>query len=471
MSVRMIRTSPDSLRGTSLHYSRRILLPRRILLLGIALVALLAASVTATVAQSPEPASELDERPDIFLVMVDDLGYIEDDRIVERLPEVKEHILDAGLRFTRLYSETPLCCPGRASILTGRHTLDHGVIKNDGDLLDPETTIGAALLETDYHTLMVGKYLNQYGGVRMPPGWTHTAIMGDSDPTKFWVDGEVTFFGDQFKQDVVREVSVDWVEAAPQDQPVFGWFSSSAPHKCRDRANPDEDCRHPLVMEQDKDSELCAGIADFKPPSYSTKKPKLKAPGKMPNWPDGWQLTKICESMLVVDRMVGELVDAQAERDRPLYIAFVADNGMSWGQKGLPGKQVPTATHLPFYLAGPGIRAGATEALASNIDIAPTLAELAGASIAGADGQSLSPLFETEVAGREEMLEIMPSGPDQWAAIRTPEWRYIRWDNGTLELFDLQRDPWELTNVYAGNRDVANRFDRRLNRLVKDSEG
>jgi N-acetylglucosamine-6-sulfatase len=461
----MIRTSPNRSGDSSLHYSKRILLT------GIALLALIVTSTLAAVAQSPEPASELDERPDIFLVMVDDLGYIDDGRVVARLPEVKQHVVDAGLRFTQMYDETPLCCPGRASILTGRHTLHHGVIKNDGDLLDPKTTIGANLQDAGYHTLMVGKYLNQYDGIRMPPGWTHVGMMGDSNPTKFWVDGETTFFGDQFKQDVVRELSVDWVEAAPLDQPVFGWFSSSAPHKCRDRANPDEDCRHPLVMEQDKDSELCTGITDFKPPSYTTEKPDLKAPGKMPDWPNGWQLTKICESMLVVDRMVGELVDVQAERGRPLYIAFVSDNGMSWGQKGFPGKQVPTATHLPFYLAGPGIRAGETAALVSNIDIAPTLAEFAGETVAGADGQSLSPLFEVEVAGREEMLEIMPSGPEQWAAIRTPEWRYIRWDNGTLELFDIQNDPWELDNVRAGNRDVADRFDRRLNRLLKASEG
>ena len=76
-------------------------------------------------------------KPDDIVIIVDDLGAI-DDRILERLPNIRSLFLQGGLQFNDAYSETPLCCPGRASFLTGQHTAHHGVTVNDARLLESE---------------------------------------------------------------------------------------------------------------------------------------------------------------------------------------------------------------------------------------------------------------------------------------------------------------------------------------------
>jgi arylsulfatase A-like enzyme len=194
----------------------------------------------------------------------------------------------------------------------------------------------------------------------------------------------------------------------------------------------------------------------------------------MPPFEDGWPMDLTCGSLLVVDRMVAEVVAAQAERDRPAYLVFLSDNGMSWGQKGRAQKHVPTATPLPFYVSGPGVSAGESVALASTIDIAPTLAELAGVELAAGDGRSLVPqLRDPSMSGRDEMLEIMPADPDGfyegWAALRTPDRRYIRWDSGARELYDLVADPWEMMNLVDEDPARADAMDARLDELVEAS--
>ena len=135
------------------------------------------------------------------MVLVDDLGAI-DDRIIERLPNIKGLFIDHGLRFDHAYSETPLCCPGRASMLTGQHTKNHGVWKNLASLLDPSLTIATALQDAGYETYLVGKYLNKPESLtdKTPPGWTHIDMKrvnaedsdGDPNSSDFWLDGEFT---------------------------------------------------------------------------------------------------------------------------------------------------------------------------------------------------------------------------------------------------------------------------------------
>jgi choline-sulfatase len=195
----------------------------------------------------------------------------------------------------------------------------------------------------------------------------------------------------------------------------------------------------------------------------------------MPDFPDGWPLVTICESLLVVDRMVGELVEAQAARQRPGYLVFLSDNGMAWGQKAFPQKHVPAATRLPFYLAGPGIEPGATDAFLSNVDIGPTLAALGGTTLPS-DGATFLPLDESAASSADrEILEVMPADPagfyEGWAAIRTPELRYIRWDSGVRELFDVVADEWELENLVAARPEDAERLDLRLDALLEASRG
>jgi N-acetylglucosamine-6-sulfatase len=435
-----------------------------------AVAATLADATSAATSAAASPTS-----PDIIVVMVDDLGYIPDDRVVERLPAIRALWLEGGSRFTNLYTETPLCCPARATLLTGRHTLGHGVITNDGDPLDPSLTIATALDSVGYHTMLMGKYLNEYEGTRTPPGWDRVMMRERNVGASFSIDGEPVTFPDMHFDDALREQAVTWLREAPIDEPVLALISPRAPHRHPQKCERgDRGCQYlPLVMEEDQGSAACADIPSFRPPNYEVTDNRRAVPWVMPDFPDGWPLGDICASLLVVDRMVGGLLEAQAARERPAYFVFLSDNGMSWGQKAYPQKHVPTATRLPFYVSGPGVPTADIDVLLSNLDIAPTLAELGGTSLA-ADGASFVPLLEGSVhEGLGELLEVMPADPDGfyegWAAIRTPDLRFIRWDSGLRELYDVRADEWELDNLVESRADVAAGLEVRLDELLDAS--
>jgi arylsulfatase A-like enzyme len=440
----------------------------------------IAAGGSAALATSRAVAAA--DAPDIIVLMVDDLGYLPDDRVLERLPNIKKLWLDGGLRFTRFFDETPLCCPARATFLSGQHTLHHGVTLNDGDLFDPTTTLATALDDAGYQTMLMGKYLNDYEGTRTPPGWDRVLMRERNVGAYFSLDGQPVDYGDMHFDDALRAQVAPWIREASTDAPIFALVTPRAPHrhpqKCeRGQQGLQKGCTYmPLVMEQDQGAAACAGIPDFKPPNYGTEDNGKPVPWSMPDFPDGWPLVPICESLLVVDRMVKEIVDAQAERGRPAYFVFLSDNGMAWGQKSFPQKHVPPATQLPFYLAGPGIEPGETDAFLSNVDLGPTLAALAGTSLPGADGTSFLPLdAAADDAPDREILELMPADPDGfydgWAAVRTPQLRYIRWDSGVRELYDEVADEWELDNLVDSRPDDAARLDARLDELLEASKG
>jgi N-acetylglucosamine-6-sulfatase len=421
----------------------------------------------------PEAPSEGDARPDIIVVMVDDLGYIPDDRVLRRLPNIRRIWLEGGLRFRQMYDETPLCCPSRASFLTGQHTWRHGVVRNDGNLLDPSGTIAVAFQEAGYHTIMAGNYLNKVRGSRVPPGWDRAFIKGRNAPPTFWRDGRAVTYRGRFVDDVMREQVLRWLRRAPTDRPLFAWVAPVAPHVCTFRRSQ---CYTPPVLPADRGARECRGIPDYRPPSYSTATHPLEA-RPMPDWPTGWELRRICQSLLVVDRLVGQISAIQARRGRAAVLAFTSDNGMSWGQHGFTFKQTPPSSRVPFYVAGTGIAPATVDALTSKIDIAPTLADVADIAFPGADGVSFAQsLRGGPYFGRIEHLEVMPrsngsGGYPGWDALRTPRWHFIRWQTGRRELYDLEADPWELRNLVRSQEERAAMMEARLNELVAASGG
>ena len=425
-------------------------------------------TVLPTLAQSASP--EADERPDILVVMVDDFGYLEDERVLERLPNIGRLWLEGGLRFRHMYDESPLCCPSRVSFLTGQHTLNHGVVRNNGNLLDHNQTIAVALQEAGYHTIQAGRYLIRYDGSEVPPGWDKAFIMAAPEPPSFWRNGRLIEFERGFVDDITRRQTLRWVERAPPDRPLFAWVTPVAPHPCQ---SDGKQCYVPSVMARDDGARACAGVEKFKPPTYTTTT-NVREVRAMPDWRAGWRLRRVCESLRVVDRTVGQLLGAQAQRERPAYFIFTSDNGMAWGQKGFSLKHTPPSTRVPFYIAGPGIEASTTDAMTSKIDIAPTLAEIAGADVPWADGVSFRPLLEGEaLPGRDELLHVMPRSNarsyEGWKALRTPGWRFVQWQSGEEELYDLAADPWEATNVIDREPDVAAGMRTRLEELTKTS--
>jgi arylsulfatase A-like enzyme len=380
--------------------------------------------------------------------MADDIGDPGIGRIISRLPNIRRVFVEGGMRLTEMHGEVPLCTPGRANTLTGQHSLHNKVVRNDGDLLRPRGTVAFRLQRAGYHTMLGGKYLNNYSGRRVPIGW---------DRAKFlYPDAEGR----------LGRVAARWLTEAPVDRPVFAWFASSAAHKRKSSW-------HSRVLPRFKGAPECQGVAPFRPPTYQTwRKPKV-FPRNMPYWPGGWNMTTICESMLQVDELVGMVAEAQAARGRPAHLIFMSDNGMAWGQKGYPGKHVPLATRLPFYWAGPGIASGvSSDALLSNIDIAPTIARIAGVPLPTADGQSFrGVLYGNDDRGRGKTLTLMPKGKVQWTSVRTHRWHYIRWKDGRRELYDVTGSHWEpgSANLARKRPALVRKLDRELARMVSDS--
>ncbi len=388
--------------------------------------------------------------------MVDDLGAI-DDRILDRLPNIKSLFINDGLRFNAAYSETPLCCPGRASFLTGQHTRRNGVVQNDARLLDPSHTIATTLHEAGYYTMMIGKYLN--GAAQLtdhtPPGWDEVAMLNDWSSnlsSDWWVQDQPVVAGyfDRF----IGEQAASWLTAAPADQPVFMWVAPHAPHKSASTTSDWE----PDIEPQYVGDSRCSGIPPWHPPNYL-----------FAGEPDGYPLDDICRSLLTVDDMVGNLRDiVSAENRNPIWV-FTSDNGMAWGADGYLLKNVPQADKVPLYFAGPSVVEGRTDALVSNIDVSPTLASAAGTTMSFADGKSFLGVLHGDGGGRKAMLEDHPVGgptgegdvaTGPWWGVRTPHWHLIVW-NG-IQLYDLDADPWEMTDVAAEHPDVVKQLEGHL---------
>ncbi|MFV2063963.1 MAG: sulfatase [Chloroflexota bacterium] len=424
----------------------------------------------ATEARAPEGgpsnAQTVEVQPDIFVVLVDDLGFLPDQRVLERLPNIREVFLENGTRFTQMHNETPLCGPARAGLLSGQNTLRHGVIGNDGNALDLSRTLPLALDDVGYQTVMVGKLLNRWKGTRTPPGWDNVAMAKGAYRSAYWRNGELTSYRPMFIDEANRVQVVEWTEQAPPDAPLFLLASMRAPHVDQCVNEKGVTCYTPRVMERDIGAAECAGIPDFKPPSYSLER-RTGPAQDMPDWPDGWKLVDVCESLLVIDRMVGDIVEAQSERGRPAWFIFMSDNGMSWGQHGNPFKRVPWSTQMPMYISGPGVGQGETDALLSLIDIPVTIADIAGAEMPWADGRSFLPLLQGEGEGRSEVLEVMPGS---WSGLRTADRHYIRWDSGDVELYAYRDDPWHLDDLSDAEPEVVAQMDLRLDELLLASQ-
>jgi arylsulfatase A-like enzyme len=417
-------------------------------------------------------------------VLADDLDYAS----ALQMPEIGSQLQDEGVSFENASISYPICCPSRATMLTGEYAHNHNVKGNkrpDGGFEkfreegNEEVSIAARLQENGYRTALIGKYLNGYGQqdqTYVPPGWDEWyAKLGRYEYYDYDLNenGEVVSYGSEtedYLTDVLSEKATDFVrQAAADDAPFFAYVAPTAPHS---PATPAE--RHKDTL-SDK--------AAPRPSSYDEEDVSDK-----PSWIQ--ELTPISEkessqiddryqerleATLAVDEMVGSLVDeleVAGELDNT-YIVFTSDNGYQLGERRLKhGKKTPyeESAHVPLFVRGPGVPAGSTvENLVLNTDLASTFAELGGLDGFEADGRSLAPLMRGEEPPSwrsSVLLEAFLDGKsadgggdgegdegsrtDQTAfqAVRTETHKYVEHENGEKELYDLANDPNELENVY-----------------------
>jgi arylsulfatase A-like enzyme len=399
-----------------------------------------------------------DERkPNIVFILTDDQSVDS----VAHMPFV--HARTDWITFQNAFLNLPLCCPSRATLLSGLSSHHHGVEDNvSGRRFDASSTVATWLHGAGYRTALIGKYLNRYPFGRrpfVPPGWDEWAVFR-AEPAYFdyqlFEDGKTVSYGtaaEDYVTDVLAKKAVAFIERqAPE--PFFLYFSPNAPHGTRTNDPPIPAPRHvdadfsvprPPSFNEEDVSDKPAVVRSFAPVSSELADAFRRAQYR---------------TLLAVDDAVRDIFRALERRkllDRTV-IAFMSDNGFSFGEHRILGKgcEYEECIRTPLLVRHPNAQGRVISELISNVDIAPTFADIAdtcpGAAV---DGRSFLPLihgkqspslWRTALLIRGRLRPFRPEDPGFWG-LRTQRFTYVEHPGGERELYELQNDPYQLQNV------------------------
>jgi arylsulfatase A-like enzyme len=435
----------------------------------VAVALSLAGSVGVLWVGSQVASAQTSQRPNVLIFVTDDQRY---ENTMWVMPKTRRYFERGGVKYTNAFAVTPLCCPSRSTILTGRYAHNTGVHGNGAAgprALDPTTVFSRLLGEAGYRTGMVGKLLNSWPLGRRPPYFERWALSGDShinpefnvNGTVRTVDGYSTSlvgkFATRFLRGFEKDDRAPWLLYVAPHSPHFPWVPAA-----RDRHRPVGGWHgNPSVFESDRSD---------KPP-YVRSRAYSFAAGRSVR---AGQLRMLMSVDDVVERLFATLRSLRENR-RTIAI-FISDNGYTWAEHGLGGdghtggqKRVPytQSIQVPFYLRWPGhVAAGTTDGrITGTVDIAPTVLDAAGIAPDPAkpplDGHSL---LSAERRTRIVLEYWRESWIPTWASLRTNKYQYIEYygeggERTFREYYNLVKDPWQLRNLLhdsnPGGPDVA----------------
>jgi arylsulfatase A-like enzyme len=444
-------------------------------------------------AGAPRTTIEADaglSRPNLVVILADD-QTAESMRVMTRT----RRLLGAeGTTFANAFVAFPLCCPSRATLLTGQHAHNHGVRGNSAPAggygrLDHRNTLPVWLQAAGSSTAHLGKYLNGYGIAAppdVPPGWSRW--FGLVDPGTYGMydytvndDGALVRYGDSaadYQTDVLAAEAVELIRRrAGEEDPFFLVVAPLAPHLENSdqvgRGQPPRPApRHrgrfagePLPAKASIDE---ADVGDK--PRFVRRQRRLGAPQRAAVLARyRGQLASLLALDELVERVVAAL-DEVGELDRTV-ILYTSDNGFFHGEHRIAdGKFLPyeEAIHVPLLVRGPGFPAGhVAPQPVSNVDLAPTLVALSGAHAGRTmDGRSLLPVALDPRAGRGRalLIEGLVGNRPSYAALRSERWLWVEYAGGERELYDLAKDPLQLRSLHAAKAHAGRRAElsRRL---------
>jgi N-acetylglucosamine-6-sulfatase len=414
-----------------------------------------------------------DSRLNVVLILSDD----ERSDGTAVMKNVRTLLADHGVTFTDSHVTTSLCGPSRASILTGQYSHHTRVLQNFGphsfpafQAKDESNDLGAWMHDAGYETALVGKYVNSYTDASVhhavPPGWDDWQVM-DSIPMEAYYNysindnGTLVHYGNKpsdYSTTVLAHKAVQFIQGARH--PFFLYFAPVAPHL--------------PAIPAPKDRGKLENIAPIHDPAFNQRNI-----GKEP-W-RFWHKNLLSaaaqlyinhvrirqeESLLALDRSVRSVVQALKARHElnRTVILYTSDNGFLWGEHRLGGKIWPfeESTHVPLIVRTPWTTSPErNNNPVLNIDLAPTIGALTGVKPGlPQDGRSLVPFLHDEsTPWRHAFLEeylgndlLHKGGPPPYVAVQTRRNLYVEYKNGWRELYNLRKDPWELSNLAGDPR-------------------
>jgi N-acetylglucosamine-6-sulfatase len=409
--------------------------------------------------------AERDPRWNFVVIVTDDQpadSIPHDPAVMPYLQSVTGDPNDHWVVFRNGFVNTPLCCPSRSTMLTGLYTHNHGVLTNDdGRLLDESATIAAWLHDAGYHTGLIGKYLNQYpfgSAPFVPYGWDRWWGKEQGPLASLYQDytliqqGVATHYGhtpEHYATDLYAQKAVEFISEAPPERPFLLWFAPTAPHPPWVVAP-----RHDGIYE-DMPLELPPSVGE---PNVSDKPAWVRALpelGPAARFALGEQRRRSFETLVAVDDAVRAIVAALAARGDldHTVIVYLSDNSYSFGEHRWIKKSCPydPCVHVPFLIRHPLAERRVVDQPVSAVDVAPTLAALAGLEPPIAlDGTSLAPALTDPTVRLPARVFSEWVGDERvpgWSLLRTQRFAYVELATGERELYDVQVDPYQLLNV------------------------
>lgn len=432
--------------------------------------------------------SDIDEsessRPNIVVVLVDDLRWDEFGMAGHnyiQTPNI-DRLAREGMWFKNAFTTTPLCSPSRASFLTGQYAHSHGIIDNtDRSVLSHRlNTFPMKLDSLGYETAFIGKW--HMGNDNTPrPGFDFWAVLkgqGEANDPEFNENGnELRKNG--YVTDILTEYSLDFIAKQESQTPFLLYLSHKGlhPNLHQDASGKATKIDGGGFIPAERHKGMYADeVFERRPNAYVTPTDKpalmrkindLPEPGKNTATPEH-VIRERAEMLMAIDEGLGEILEKLEEKEvlENTVIVFVGDHGYWYGEHGLNEERrlaYEEALRIPMLIRYPPLvpEGKACEEMVLNIDMAPTLIELAGGEPeAFIEGESLVPLLMNDVPEEWRSYFLMEYYTDTvwprmvnmgYQGIRTERYKYIQYTDleGMDEYYDLEKDPYELTNSYS----------------------
>lgn len=402
----------------------------------------------------PDGGAMADARPNFIVVVTDDMR----DSDWRALRKTRELLGASGTTFPNFMLSTPVCSPSRTSLFTGMYTHNHGVARNSGKHggfsqfkkrnLGGDT-IASALRGAGYRTGLFGKFLNgapPKGGI--PGGWDrwlvaidrnyYAPVMNDNGKTRTYSKKS------HYSTDILMGHARDFLQQTSPETPFLLWFTPRAPHGKYQIRKKDRGALGPIRRERSPD----VNEADVSDKPADIRKRKGSSLGSL----DSLERKRLELLVATDDAIAAILATVEAKGRLANTVVFVlSDNGYMMGshrcvKKGFAYRE---STQVTMLASGPPFAAGEIdERVVANVDIAPTIATLAGVDLPRADGVSI---FD-RTRDSEVLLENQ-RGSRGYSGLRSADWLYVENASNEPELYNYTRDSYELDNLLSSWND------------------